>query len=79
MLESDLAYISIKPVSCPSKQAASLVRHGFKRPLPRGYTLLPNATLVELLRLLTAVDLDGDAFGKVYEYFLVTLSPRRHG
>jgi type I restriction enzyme M protein len=38
--------------------------------LPRGYTLLPNATLVELLRLLAAVDLDGDAFGKVYEYFL---------
>ena len=38
--------------------------------LPRGYKLLPNATLVELLRLLAAVDLDGDAFGKVYEYFL---------
>ncbi|HAL39397.1 MAG TPA: hypothetical protein DCP03_15315 [Polaromonas sp.] len=38
--------------------------------LPRGYNLLPNATLVELLRLLAAVDLDGDAFGKVYEYFL---------
>jgi len=26
--------------------------------------------LVELLRLLASVDLDGDAFGKVYEYFL---------
>ena len=38
--------------------------------LPRGYNLLPNATLVELLRLLASVDLDGDAFGKVYEYFL---------
>ena len=38
--------------------------------LPRGYNLLPNATLVELTRLLTSVDLDGDAFGKVYEYFL---------
>ena len=38
--------------------------------LPRGFTLLPNATLVELLRLLAAVELDGDAFGKVYEYFL---------
>ncbi len=38
--------------------------------LPRGYNLLPNATLVELLRLLAAVDLGGDAFGKVYEYFL---------
>ena len=38
--------------------------------LPRGYNLLPNATLVELVRLLTSVNLDGDAFGKVYEYFL---------
>lgn len=38
--------------------------------LPRGYNLLPNATLVELLRLLAPLDLKGDAFGKVYEYFL---------
>ena len=38
--------------------------------LPRGYNLLPSATLVELLRLLASVDLGGDAFGKVYEYFL---------
>ena len=38
--------------------------------LPRGYNLLPNTTLVELLRLLASVTLEGDAFGKVYEYFL---------
>ena len=38
--------------------------------LPRGYNLLPNTTLVELLRLLAPLDLEGDAFGKVYEYFL---------
>jgi type I restriction enzyme M protein len=38
--------------------------------LPRGYNLLPNATLVELLRLLAPLDLAGDAFGEVYEYFL---------
>jgi type I restriction enzyme M protein len=38
--------------------------------LPRGYNVLPNATLVELLRLLAPLDLEGDAFGKVYEYFL---------
>ena len=38
--------------------------------LPRGYNLLPNATLAELLRLLAPLDLEGDAFGKVYEYFL---------
>lgn len=38
--------------------------------LPRIYNRLPNATLVELLRLLAPLDLAGDAFGKVYEYFL---------
>jgi len=38
--------------------------------LPRSYNKLPNPTLVELLRLLAPVDLKGDAFGKVYEYFL---------
>jgi type I restriction enzyme M protein len=38
--------------------------------LPHGYNLLPNTTLVELLRLLAPLDMEGDAFGKVYEYFL---------
>ena len=38
--------------------------------LPRSYNQLPNPTLVELLRLLSPLDLAGDAFGKVYEYFL---------
>jgi type I restriction enzyme M protein len=38
--------------------------------LPRSYNILPNATLVELLRLLAPLDLEGDAFGKIYEYFL---------
>lgn len=41
-----------------------------KAVLPRSYTALPNATLVELLRLLAPLDLEGDAFGKIYEYFL---------
>ncbi len=38
--------------------------------MPRSYNRLPNDTLVELLRLLAPLDLAGDAFGKVYEYFL---------
>ena len=38
--------------------------------LPRNYNRLPTATLVELLRLLAPLDLSGDAFGKVYEFFL---------
>src|SRR6056297_2194907 len=38
--------------------------------LPQTYTELANDVLVELLRLLAPIDLTGDAFGKVYEYFL---------
>jgi type I restriction enzyme M protein len=38
--------------------------------LPRTYAQIENRVLVELLKLLGPVDLSGDAFGKVYEYFL---------
>ncbi len=38
--------------------------------LPRTFNKLPSSTLVELLRLLAPLNLEGDAFGKVYEYFL---------
>jgi len=40
--------------------------------LPRSYQALSNSTLVSLLRSVNAIlgDIDGDAFGKVYEYFL---------
>lgn len=38
--------------------------------LPKTFTDIPNATLVELMRALAPLDLSGDAFGKVYEYFL---------
>jgi type I restriction enzyme M protein len=40
--------------------------------LPRSYQSLSNATLVSLLRSVNSIlgDLEGDAFGKVYEYFL---------
>ena len=38
--------------------------------LPQTYTDLGNEVLVELIRLLAPIDLTGDAFGKVYEYFL---------
>jgi type I restriction enzyme M protein len=41
-----------------------------KGALPRNYTQIDNSVLVELLKLLAPVDLTGDAFGKVYEYFL---------
>lgn len=41
-----------------------------KGALPRTYTQIENSVLVELLKLLGPVDLSGDAFGKVYEYFL---------
>ncbi|WOX04713.1 type I restriction-modification system subunit M [Microbulbifer pacificus] len=41
-----------------------------KGALPRNYTRLENWVLQELLKQLAPVDLSGDAFGKVYEYFL---------
>jgi type I restriction enzyme M protein len=40
--------------------------------LPRSYKALTNATLTTLLRNVNSIlgDIDGDGFGKVYEYFL---------
>jgi type I restriction enzyme M protein len=40
--------------------------------LPKTYKRLDNATLIELFRVLGSVpmDIEGDAFGKIYEYFL---------
>ena len=38
--------------------------------LPRSYTQIDNPILVELIKLLGPVEIEGDAFGKVYEYFL---------
>ena len=40
--------------------------------LPKTYNRLDNRMLVELLRLMNSVamDIEGDAFGKIYEYFL---------
>ena len=40
--------------------------------LPKTYNRLENATLVELLKLMASIpmDIEGDAFGKIYEYFL---------
>jgi type I restriction enzyme M protein len=40
--------------------------------LPKTYKRLGNATLIELFRVLGSVpmDIEGDAFGKIYEYFL---------
>lgn len=40
--------------------------------LPKSYNRFDNRTLVELLKLLSSIpmDIEGDAFGKIYEYFL---------
>jgi len=40
--------------------------------LPKTYNRLENATLVELLKTMASIpaDIEGDAFGKIYEYFL---------
>jgi hypothetical protein len=40
--------------------------------LPRTYARLETRTLVEVLKLMASIptDIEGDAFGKIYEYFL---------
>ncbi len=40
--------------------------------LPKSYNRLENASLAELLKLMNSIpmDVEGDAFGKIYEYFL---------
>ncbi len=40
--------------------------------LPRTYAVLDNSTLAELLKLMASIpmDIEGDAFGRIYEYFL---------
>ena len=40
--------------------------------LPKTYNHLENSTLVELLKLMDSIpkDIEGDVFGKIYEYFL---------
>jgi len=40
--------------------------------LPKTYNRMENSTLVELLKTMSSIpmDIEGDAFGKIYEYFL---------
>jgi type I restriction enzyme M protein len=40
--------------------------------LPKNYQRIDNPTLFELIRILSSIpdDIEGDAFGKIYEYFL---------
>lgn len=40
--------------------------------LPKNYNQLDNPTLIELLKIMSSIpmDIEGDAFGKIYEYFL---------
>src|SRR4028119_409468 len=38
--------------------------------LPRTYQRIPNWVLVNMLKLLSPLNIPGDAFGKIYEYFM---------
>jgi type I restriction enzyme M protein len=38
--------------------------------LPRGYAALPNTVLADLLRLLAPLEVEGDAYGLIFEYFM---------
>jgi type I restriction enzyme M protein len=38
--------------------------------LPRTYQRIPNSVLIEMLKLLSPLEIEGDAFGQIYEYFM---------
>ena len=48
------------------------VNPDLKDVLPKTYNRLENPALVELLKIMASIpmDIEGDAFGKIYEYFL---------
>lgn len=48
------------------------VNPDLKDVLPKAYNRLENSSLVELLKIMASIpmDIEGDAFGKIYEYFL---------
>ncbi len=50
--------------------AVELENEELRGVLPRSYTRLDNGVIQELLRLLAPIKIEGDAFGRVYEYFL---------
>lgn len=53
-------------------KAIEVENEDLKGILPRNYNHLENSTLIELLKTFNSVpmDIEGDAFGKIYEYFL---------
>jgi len=38
--------------------------------MPRSYAALPNTVLADLLRLLPPLEVEGDAYGLIFEYFM---------
>jgi len=55
-----------------SMKAIERENEDLKDVLPKTYQRIDNATLFELLKIMSGIPLDipGDAFGKIYEYFL---------
>ena len=53
-------------------RAVEEVNPDLKDILPKTYNRIENSTLVELLKLMDSIpkDIEGDVFGKIYEYFL---------
>lgn len=44
--------------------------------LPRTYQRIPNSVLVDMLKLLSPLNIEGDAFGRIYEYFMGAFAMR---
>lgn len=61
---------AMKAIEAENKQVEGI--------LPKNYNRLEKSTLIELLRIMEQIpmDIEGDAFGKVYEYFLGNFAMR---
>jgi type I restriction enzyme M protein len=61
---------NIGQASNEAMAAIEAANEELKGVLPRSYQRIPNSVLVEMLKLLSPLDLEGDAFGHIYEYFM---------
>lgn len=64
-----------RDIALAINQAMKLIEaenEDLKGVLPQNYAILEKSTILELLKLINSIptDIEGDAFGKIYEYFL---------
>jgi type I restriction enzyme M protein len=75
--ESRFSYLTTLPEDADIGRAINNAMRDLERDnadladvLPKNFNEIPKDTLIELVRLLAPLVIDGDAFGQVYEYFM---------